>query len=250
MTQHVVQAKAQVRAEVWQELEKRAAANGQVRGKIPDFVDAAGAAQRLAGLACWRAARRLLITPDLPMRPVLARALAEGKRVYLPVPGLRAVDAFRDLDPRNGEIDPVAADGVLTGAVDAESIGRGAQMTDLETVDLAVLGSVALDTKGGRLGKGRGYADIEMALLAHAGALTTQTIVASVAHDLQLRDTPLPVAGHDVSVGVIVTPSRVVWTDTTTEPIRVDWERLPPRMLAEIPALAQLRPRPTPPADS
>ena len=41
----------------------------------------------------------------------------------------------------------------------------------MQAIDLIVCGSVAVNERGARLGKGAGYSDIEMALLTEAGVL-------------------------------------------------------------------------------
>lgn len=54
-------------------------------------------------------------------------------------------------------------------------------------VDLVVVGSVAVDRLGRRLGKGEGFADLEWALAAshHGGAVGPNTVVATTVHDCQ-----------------------------------------------------------------
>lgn len=48
-------------------------------------------------------------------------------------------------------------------------------MDEMRPVDLIVCGSVAVDRRGARLGKGAGYFDIEMALLQEAGLIGPST---------------------------------------------------------------------------
>src|SRR5205814_8848808 len=58
--------------------------------RIPNFAGAEAAAERLAALPEWRAARTLKCNPDAPQRAVRLRAPREGKEVYVAVPRLRA----------------------------------------------------------------------------------------------------------------------------------------------------------------
>jgi 5-formyltetrahydrofolate cyclo-ligase len=56
----------------------------------------------------------------------------------------------------------------------AETIARKVAVGELRPVDLVVCGSVAVNRSGVRLGKGGGYADLELALLVEAGLVSNQ----------------------------------------------------------------------------
>ena len=60
-------------------------------------------------------------------------------------------------------------------------------------IDLFVVGSVAVDTMGRRLGKGEGFADMEFAMAAsHHQAVGPDTVVVTTVHDAQVFEQPLP----------------------------------------------------------
>ena len=82
--------KQQVRDRIWALLESEGAAKppGRVVGKIPNFLGAEAAADRLAALPAWQEARVLKANPDKAQRAVRARALTEGKVLYMAVPRL------------------------------------------------------------------------------------------------------------------------------------------------------------------
>jgi 5-formyltetrahydrofolate cyclo-ligase len=61
---------------------------GRVVDKIPNFLGAEAAADQLAALPAWEAARVVKASPDKAQRPVRARALAEGKVLCMAVPRL------------------------------------------------------------------------------------------------------------------------------------------------------------------
>ena len=64
-------------------------------------------------------------------------------------------------------------------------------------VDLFVVGSVAVDTNGRRIGKGEGFADLEFAMGAtHHHAVGPDTLVVTTVHDVQ-------VFGHELLPGTI-----------------------------------------------
>jgi 5-formyltetrahydrofolate cyclo-ligase len=56
----------------------------------------------------------------------------------------------------------------------AETLARKVAVGELRPVDLVVCGSVAVNRSGVRLGKGGGYADLELALLVEAGLVSNQ----------------------------------------------------------------------------
>src|SRR5699024_2462094 len=114
---------------------------------------------------------------------------------------------FYLFDPEEaGEVSPEQA---VTGRGAAAYAPRTAPGR-MWPVDAIVCGSVAANPSGVRIGKGAGYSDIEMALLAHAGLVTEETLVVTTVHDLQVIDEPIPEDGHDVSVDLIVTPTRTI----------------------------------------
>ena len=53
-------------------------------------------------------------------------------------------------------------------------------------VDLVVIGSVVVSTRGFRIGKGEGFADMEWAMMAASGAVGPDTVVVTVVHDEQV----------------------------------------------------------------
>jgi 5-formyltetrahydrofolate cyclo-ligase len=85
--EEVARAKQAIRERVWALLEReRAARFPGAEGRIPNFAGASTAAARLASLPEWRAARVVKTNPDAPQLPVRARALADGKLMYMAVP--------------------------------------------------------------------------------------------------------------------------------------------------------------------
>lgn len=123
-----------------------------VEGRIPNFVGAEAAADRLATTAEWRAASTLKCNPDSPQLPVRKRAIAEGKTVYMAVPKLADPEPFWRLDPDELTVHPHKAASIKGAA----RHGRPVSIDDMDTIDLVVCGSVAVERGGARLGKGGG----------------------------------------------------------------------------------------------
>jgi 5-formyltetrahydrofolate cyclo-ligase len=89
------------------------------------------------------------------------------------------------------------------------------------------------------LGKGAGYADLEIALLAEAGLVGERTTIATTVHELQVLDDDLPELDNDFRLDVIVTPERVIWCGHPRRPAGLEWSALSAEQIAAIPVLAR-----------
>jgi 5-formyltetrahydrofolate cyclo-ligase len=228
-------AKQAVRERVWALLEReRVARFPGATGRIPNFAGAPAAAARLASLAAWEAAGVVKANPDAPQLPVRARALADGKLLYMAVPRLAAERPFILLDPGRLEVPPRRA-ASITGSA---RVGRRIHLAELQPVDLVVCGSVAVNREGARVGKGGGFSDLEFALLVEAGLIGTNTVVTTTVHPLQVLEEPLPETGHDFRLDLIVAGEEVIGCRRTRRPQGILWEHLDAAKVAAIPALA------------
>ncbi|HEX8629973.1 MAG TPA: 5-formyltetrahydrofolate cyclo-ligase [Catenuloplanes sp.] len=230
---HIDLAKQAARRRVWDRLERHGAAPPGVHGHIPAFVGADRAAARLAALPTWQAATVVKSNPDRAQLPIRVRALQAGKLLYMAVPKLASAKPFFLLDPATltapGE---TAATGA--GASDAaELVG----LDGMHPVGLIVCGSVAVNRRGVRVGKGAGYSDIEVALLTEAGLIGPATMIVTTVHQLQVVDDELPETVHDFSVDVIVTPDEVITCQAARRPHGILPEHLRHSQLRDIPVL-------------
>jgi hypothetical protein len=115
--EEAARAKQAIRERVWALLKrKRAARFPGAEGRIPNFAGASAAAARLASLPAWRAARVVKSNPDAPQLPVRARALADGKLLYMAVPRLTDERPFILLDPGRLEVPPRRAASIAGSA--------------------------------------------------------------------------------------------------------------------------------------
>ena len=204
-------------------------------GRIPNFVGAERAAERLAAHAAWRSARVLKMNPDSPQHALRALAIDEGKLVFMAVPKLGAELPFSALErSRLGDV-PAAAAATIEGAA---RHGLPTALENMLPIDLIVCGSVAVSPAGVRIGKGGGYADIEYALLAELGWVTDETRIATTVHDLQVLDEALPDTAHDFRVDLIATPTTLIECPRSPRPRGIIWEHLDAAKIAAIPALA------------
>jgi 5-formyltetrahydrofolate cyclo-ligase len=200
--------KQRVRERIWARFEESGEALFPgARGRIPNFRGAAAAADRLAATPEWRRARVVKCNPDSPQRPVRLRALREGKVLYMAVPRLSDSRCFWKLDPRRLDPRDLSAAATIRGA---SRLGRPVRPRELTHVDLIVAGSVAVNRKGVRVGKGGGFSDLEYAIGREVGAVDAKTVVATTVHPLQLVADDLPATSHDFFLDLIVTPEKTI----------------------------------------
>jgi 5-formyltetrahydrofolate cyclo-ligase len=208
-----------------------------LEGRIPNFVGAEAAAARLRDLEAWREAEVVKANPDSPQRPSRGMALKEGKVVYMAVPRLREEKCFLELDPSRG-VGPAAA--TIKGA----SIhGRPVAPDGMREVDFILTGCVAVDRRGGRVGKGGGFSDLEYAILREFRLVDEATPIATTVHPLQVVD-EVPMMPHDIPVDYIATPEALIETGTTfPRPSGLQWDILDEGQIGAIPILQVLRAR-------
>ncbi|GAB0094165.1 uncharacterized protein DMENIID0001_094170 [Sergentomyia squamirostris] len=105
---------------------------------------------------------------------------------------------------------------------------------------MIVIGSVAVDREGRRIGKGNGYVDLDFALLVQCGVITGDTLVVTTVHDAQvLESLPLDLfKSYDVPVDMIVTPTEVIRVAKRLQrPTGIQWNLLSNRRLGIVPVL-------------
>lgn len=228
-------AKEAIRERVWSRL-AQAQASPDPYGRIPDFEGAAAAAERLAELPAWLQARVIKANPDQPQLPVRVRALRERKLVYMAVPKLADPLPFFRLDATElgEEAEALAAHRAAVKRAPKSAVA------DIRSVDLIVCGTVAVNRQGVRIGKGAGYSDIEVGLLAEAGLIGLETTIVTTVHQLQVVDEPLPHDEHDFTVDYIVTPEEIIACGPAYRPQGLVWPNLGKEQIRAIPVLAAM----------
>jgi 5-formyltetrahydrofolate cyclo-ligase len=238
-TNEVDDVKQDLRAQVWECLRGAGVARFPgARGRIPNFTGAEAAADRLRATQAWQDATTIKSNPDSPQWPVRQRALEDGRTLFMAMPRLRDERPFLRLDPDRLDVNPRAAASIKGSA----QHGVPTAVEDLAPVDLVVVGCVAVDRTGARLGKGGGFADLEFALAGAAGLIGPETTVVTTVHPLQIvEDGDIPMTDHDVPLDMIVTPDEVIdCARTRPRPVGVLWDHLPDGKVDEIPLLRRL----------
>jgi 5-formyltetrahydrofolate cyclo-ligase len=227
--------KEAIRKEIWALLQKQKVARFPgAEGRIPNFIGAEACAKQLAETTYWKAAKVLKINPDSPQRAIRHRALAEGKIIYMAVPRLRSDKPFIELDPKKLKCSPYVASSIKGAGQHGQPIG----IAKLRTVDLVVCGSVAVNRRGARVGKGGGYSDLEFALLTEQKKIAANTPIVTSIHPLQMIDGEIPMTEHDIPLSAIVTPDDVIEIKSKfPRPKGIYWNMLPQEKIADIPVL-------------
>ncbi|XP_063629735.1 methenyltetrahydrofolate synthase domain-containing protein isoform X1 [Cydia splendana] len=236
--------KQSFRLKVWRHLESNGLAMfpRPVYNRIPNFKGAPEAAAKLAELDIFKNANTVKVNPDKPQEPVRVLCLEQKKTLYVPVPRLQTGFLNR-LELPEGETGPAAFKKAVSRN-GMETYGKSIGIEDSVSLDLVVMGSVAVSKEGYRIGKGRGYGDLEFGLIMHMKAVKPNTIVVTTVHDCQVFDTlPAELFGpHDVPIDVIVTPTQVIETQRMSQrPPGIIWHLLSNRRVELMPVLGQLR---------
>jgi 5-formyltetrahydrofolate cyclo-ligase len=236
--------KDDLRTEIWSGLEKYKIAIGSPYSRIPDFVGAQEAAALLASLPVWQNARVVKCNPDPPQIPVRLRALQDGKLLYMPVPELVKDFPFVELDPADLSSRGIPFEEVAPSA-GALLHGKRVQFTEMKPYDIVVVGCVAVTRKGGRTGKGGGFADLELGIFREMGLVTPETPIITTVHSKQLVESDrIVMFGHDSPLDWIITEQEVIETRTPyPQPRGVDWDAVQPDQYRDIPFLNSLKDR-------
>lgn len=224
-----------IRERVWRELEAKGVVTfpRPARGRIPNFLGSRKAAEHLRSLAAYTSAKTIFVNPDAAQLAVRELALRDGKCLIMATPKLR--EGFIMLDP--AKIKNPKESASIQGAF------RHGGPTNLREVkvDLVIEGSVAVDLRGGRLGKSGGFGDLEWAILREVGAANEFTPVVTTIHPIQIVK-EVPMTEHDAPVDFIVTPERIIETSHAhSKPRGIIWELLPSDAYKRMPILAELR---------
>lgn len=236
--------KYSIRRRVWEHFERNGISSfpRPVYGRIPNFKGCEDTAAKLSLIDAYNDCKNIEINPDKPQEAARVLALENNKNLYVPVPRLKEGLLKHISLPKEPNVK-------LKQMVSRKGIEENGTIINIEDkihIDLLVLGSVAVSKEGYRIGKGRGYADLEYAILREMGAVDENTVTVTNVHNSQVFDT-LPselFKTHDVPVDYILTPTEVIEvTNRLPKPPGIIWNILSQRRVNLMPVLQALKER-------
>ncbi|MEM2546708.1 MAG: 5-formyltetrahydrofolate cyclo-ligase [Candidatus Bathyarchaeia archaeon] len=200
MSRSITKEKQELREKIWRQMEQSGVATFPFPcwGRIPNFVGAEEAAEKLRQLEEWKRAKVVFVNPDSPQRKVRENALKDGKILIMASPRLQK--GFILIKPSK-----VRGKEQLASTIKG-AFKYGIAVQNFPKPDLIVEGSVAVDLEGHRLGKGHGYGDMEIEILRKRFG---KIPVATTVHDMQVVER-VPFEAKDEKVSIIVTPTRII----------------------------------------
>ena len=195
------------------------------------------AAENLRRIAPYMQARTVLVSLHPALRQVCLNVLQDRKRLILPTPGLQK--GFVLLDP--AAIPPPKRHLAIRFKWKESSLSKIPYDKPLvEPIDMIVAESLAVTPDGKRIGDGRGFLDLQAAIVQILGwAHPAMQIVSLVQEDSIVES--LPVEETDVGADWIVTPRRA-WETSRPAPAarRIVWEKLDAKAIRRNDALYNL----------
>uniref|UniRef100_A0A7C3UCL0 5-formyltetrahydrofolate cyclo-ligase n=1 Tax=Geoglobus ahangari TaxID=113653 RepID=A0A7C3UCL0_9EURY len=168
-------------------------------GRIPNFIGAEKACEKLREIENYRKVRVVFAAPDSPLKRAREIVIEDGKILLAVKPKMTG---FLIIDRgRAGTIKEMIR------------YGKEVNLDELNLkVDIFLQGCVAVDRKGNRIGKGSGFGDREFHLLKDSGLLSRNCLYIVVAHPIQIfDDLSYLMDEHDVKADVILTPNEIIW---------------------------------------
>lgn len=224
--------KTKIREEVWSTLDiNRVASPRPSKGKIPTFAGARTAALKLVKRDLFKEAKVVFSTPDSSLQPIREEVLRTRKTLVMMTPGF---SGFVIVD--GGDI-PDYRTTVAATPRGALNFGQKAKVPENIKVDLIFVGSVAVDKRGGRLGRGDGQQDMEYAILRELKLISEQTPVVTAVHDLQIVS-EVPMLYHDLPVDYVVTPTLFLKIQSGyKKPTGIIWDVVNVETIEKLPLL-------------
>ncbi|GAK03853.1 LOW QUALITY PROTEIN: 5-FCL-like protein [Geomicrobium sp. JCM 19037] len=228
--------KQQIREEVWEELTRTKSGRFPfpLHGRIPNFKGAERAAEQLFQLDIYKKASVVKVNPDSPQLPIRARVIADQKTLLVPTPRLK--DGFIIVRP--GSV-PAGGERKAASLKHINAYGEVIPLHELPAIDLMLMGSVAVDHNGHRIGKGLGFADREYGIIRELG--NKPVPVVTTIHHLQLIDDTLPSETFDVPVDWIITEEKALHLPEQVKPSGIEWSSISDDDYVNMPVLQELK---------
>jgi len=192
-------AKELIRQKTWRFLEEKniAAFPRPCFNRIPNFVGSWTASERIKQIPEFNSSRCVFCAPDFVLKRVREIVLESNKILTVALPHM--VD-FLEISERRYIKRATSIKGFREYGLPLKT-----------KVELFVQGSVAVDRKGNRLGKGRGYGDREWFHLLDKSLIGPEVKVITIVHDEQVWEDFSKLATEtDKKVDYILTPTTII----------------------------------------
>jgi len=184
--------KEELRKYVWNTLREKKVCLFPCYKHIPNFLGVEETIRKILELDEYKKAKRIFVSPDTPQRYLLRYAIKD-KEVYMATPRLR--NGFCKVEKYYSSLRDIIRSSKIVGY-------------DIPKIDFALIGSVAVDLKGNRIGKGGGFGDREIKILRDKNP---DIIIATNVHELQVFDDfSYLMEEHDQKVDIIVTGKNLL----------------------------------------
>ncbi|XP_039490524.1 methenyltetrahydrofolate synthase domain-containing protein [Drosophila santomea] len=244
-TQPIEPTKRSLRVQTWKKIQEGKVGIGfnNIFNRIPSFVGADKAAALFVNEEEFKKAQHIKVNIDRALHEFKELALLADKSVYLP--------STRESSALCLKVD-VPADATeeqKKEALRVQDIQKFRSEIGLDSglkLDIVVIGSVVVSREGYRIGRGNGFADLDIGLLIELGAITPKTVIVTIVHDIQVVDSLPPnlFQKYDTPVDIIATPSEIIRVSKRLSfPNGIYWELLSERRLKILPVLQQLKER-------
>ena len=170
----------------------------------------------------YRQCRQLFVSPSPALKQIRINALADGKELIMPGPGLKK--GFYLFKPYSVPFQKLS---LAVGYKGLERFGRLLDRSTLSELDIELLltEALAVDEAGVRLGHGSGFFDLACAILRRYQALAENPFVWAVCQ--QSRQEPLPEDPWDVRVhGVISNAGARYFQHTPFQADEIFWQSI------------------------
>lgn len=173
-------------------------------GRIPNFVGVEEASKMLLRLPEFRKARFVFCEPTYVLHYIRELILQNRKDLLVATPHIQEFILLKNIPPR-----------MVRKAITIKGMyqfGRQIRLNQIAgPLDMFCQGSVAIDRKGNRVGKGKGYGDREYHLLKQEGIIDNETLVLTLVHDVQIVDDfDNLMRKQDVKVQIALTPTEII----------------------------------------
>ncbi len=198
--------KQEIRGQIWEKMTEEEIAQFPLPcyGRIPNFVGVEEASKMIVKLPEFRKARFIFSAPDYVLHHIRELALENRKELLVATPQIQEFILMKDIPSR-----------MVRKAVTIKGMYQFGSQIRLNQIhsplDMFCQGSVAIDRKGNRLGKGKGYGDREFFLLKQEGIIDKETLVVTLVHEVQIMENfSNLVRAQDVKVQIALTPSEII----------------------------------------